>query len=102
MKEQVSETIWITRDAYMYLNRESRKQRGCKELTHEGEDRLWKRLSRYNVKNDKIRVDDMTLGGGDGTYDGKWCMWKVQTIKKMLDGAGFSYEDGEPVRYINI
>lgn len=102
MVEHVTETIWISREAYMYLDRESRKQRGCKELSPEGEERLWRRLSRYNVKDGKIRVDDNSLCGGDGTYDGMWWSWKVSTLKKMLDEAGFTYKDGDKIRYINL
>ena len=104
MAEHISETIMIGKEAYMYLDRESRKQRGCKALSLEWEDRLWKRVlrCRSNAKGEKVRVDDNSFGGGDGTYNGRWWVWKVQTLKEMLDEAGLKYEEGEDVRYVNL
>ena len=104
MRERVTESIYIDREAYMFLDRESRRQRGCKKLSKEGEDNLWKRVTGIKclMRNGKKRVDDNSFGGGDGTYYGKWWSWSIPTIKAMLDKAGFAYEIGEEVRYINL
>lgn len=96
----VTETIYIGRDAYMFLDREQRKQRGCKPISKESEDRLWKRIMKD--KQGRCLVDDNSFGGGDGTYYGKWWSWSVSTIKNMLDEAGFTYEPGKPMEYINV
>lgn len=85
-----SEVIGVTRDAWEYLGSISREQRGCEPLTQEQKDRMWERT--YKV-NDLRPIDDNTIGGGDGTYNGRWWTWDVATIKKMLTDAGFTWVD---------
>lgn len=98
IKVHVSKSIWIGENAYMYLNRIQRQQRGCKPLTEKSEKRLWGRINKWD---DKYQVTDNSFGGGDGTYNGKWWAWDIKTVKAMLDDAGFTYDDGEDVEYIN-
>lgn len=99
--EHVSKSIWIGRDAYMYLSREMRRQRGCKPLNEKQEDKRWKDVIRWG-RDEKVRVDDDSFGGGDGTYEGRWWPWSVDTLKRMLTDAGYAYEDGEEVRSFSI
>ena len=101
MKERVSKSIWIEKDAYMYLDRESRKQRGCKKMSAEAEERLWNRVCRHG-ELDKVQATDNSFGGGDGTYDGRWWLWSVDTLMKMLDEAGLPYDEGKEVKYISL
>lgn len=99
MREFTSKSIFIGKEAHFYLDRESRKQRGCKPITGEAEERIWNRIP----KVDGLRqVTDDSYGGGDGTYYGRWTRWSVEDVKKMLDEAGFSYAEGPEVEYISI
>ena len=100
MREHTSQTILIGREAHEYLNEIMREQRGCKPLNQEQKDKLWSRIRKSMT--DKRQVDDDSYGGGDGTYWGEWWGWSVDTIKSMLDEAGFEYEKGEPVTWINL
>lgn len=95
-----SQTILVGKESYLYLDRISREQRGCKPLTPDQEDRLW---SKCRLNADGLRsCNNYSLGGGDGTYHGRWWSWSVDTLKKMLDEANLPYEDGEPIEYINV
>ena len=92
-------SILVGKDAYFFLNREERKQRGCKPLTEQQEDRIWNRVSKDGAKT---MLDKDSLGGGDGTYYGRWWSWSLETLKAMLDEGGFGYEDGPEIEYMNI
>ena len=94
-----TKTIWIDREAYFFLKRLSREQRGCQPLTQEVEDRLWNRVRKTG---ELYQCDDNSFGGGDGTYHGRWWSWSVDTIKSLLDEAGLSYTEGEDVEYISV
>lgn len=100
MKELKSETILVDRDAYFYLRNIMREQRGCVKLTTEQDDRIWAKAVARG-KAGKAMLDDLSMGGGDGTYNGKWWSWSVETMKNMLDAAGYHYEESEPFYYIN-
>ena len=102
MVEKVSKSIIIDKAAYMFLDAESRRQRGGKPLTPAQADRLWERVTL--VKNhpgaEKVAVTDLSFGGGDGTYEGRWWAWSVETLKKMLTEAGYQFEAGKDFEYI--
>lgn len=83
--------IWVTKEAYLYLRDEMRKQRGFKPLTNEQKERMIIHITKNGMSN-KIRLDHNSLGGGDGTKDGRWWGWNVVTLKSMLKKAGYSYE----------
>ncbi len=100
MREHTSQTILINREAHEYLAELQRVQRGGKPLTPEAKDRQWNRIRKYK-DTDMRQVDDNTYGGGDGTYNGRWWSWSVDTIKKMLDEAGLDYEAAEDVTWID-
>lgn len=95
--EQTEETkdenthIWVTKEAYLYLRDEMRKQRGFKPLTKEQKERMIIHITKNGMSN-KIRLNHNSLGGGDGTKDGRWWGWNVVTLKKLLKKAGYSYE----------
>ena len=97
----ISKSIYVGKESYTYLNRISREQRGCKPLSQEAEDRHWNRLTGHGAKS-TWQLDDNSMGGGDGTYWGKWWSWSVETLKKMLDEAGLPYTEGPEVEYMNI
>lgn len=101
MDEMTSKTIYIGREAYMFLDRESRRQRGCKPLSEDEERWMWEKITRFGKRNEYQATDD-SFGGGDGTYRGKWWGWSVDTLKKMLDENKLPYRDGEEVRYVNL
>lgn len=44
-----------------------------------------------------IILDDQSMGGGDGTYYGKWNSWSCADLKNILRDAGLSWEELEPV-----
>lgn len=97
---KISQTIFIGKEAHFFLSREQSRQRGFKPLPKEAEDRTWAKM--YKPVNGMRMVDDNSYGGGDGTRNGKWWGWKVETIKAMLDEAGLPYEEGEPIEYIEV
>jgi hypothetical protein len=90
----IKKTILVDKEAYLYLNEISRKERGCSPLTETQKDRIWSRAFKYNGKR---VLDDDSIGGGDGTYCGKWWSWSLETIKDMLTKAGFKFEDGPDI-----
>lgn len=95
--EQTEETkdenthIWVTKEAYFFLKNEMRKQRGFKPLTKKQKERILIHITKNGMSN-KIRLNHNSLGGGDGTKDGRWWGWNVATLKKLLKKAGYSYE----------
>lgn len=101
MKEKTRNTLIISKEAYFFLEDESRKQRGCKPLGDEQKERIYRRYVR-KTPDGRMIVNDDSLGGGDGTYNGKWWSWSVDDLKRMLDEKGFSYEDGETEKYIPV
>lgn len=96
------ESIYIPKEAYLKLQRIGREQRGCKPLSKEQEERMWDRIPEQRKKGDMIRVDKDSLGGGDGTYYGKWTSWDVPTLKRMVEELGFSWEQGEEIEYLPV
>lgn len=89
-----TDIIGVDKEAYQYLNRISRTQRGCKPLNEQQEERIWNRSIKN--KDGVVELDNNSLGGGDGTYNGKWWTWSVDTLRKMLSDGGFSWiEYGE-------
>ena len=68
-----------------------RKQRGFKPLTKEQKEKMIIYITKNGMSN-KIRLDHNSLGGGDGTKDGRWWGWNVVTLKSMLKKAGYSFE----------
>ena len=89
-------TILVDKDTYFFLNDESRRQRGCSPLDEKQKDKMWKRMYKYKEKK---LIDNDTLGGGDGTYNGHWWSWSLETIKDMLNEAGLEYENGPEIEY---
>ena len=103
MKVKHSRTIWVGKKAYFFLNRESRKQRGCKPLSKEQEEKLWRKIKNLSkFKNGQYQIDDDSFGGGDGTYNGKWWDWSLDDIIGMLERNGFKYRAGKKVECIEI
>ena len=97
-ERKVSKTIWIGKKAYFYLDAEERKQRGCKPLTKEQTNSHWKRIKNSpRFKNGQYRVENGSFGGGDGTYNGRWWEWSVDTVCTMLDEGGFKYRVGKTI-----
>jgi hypothetical protein len=96
------ESIYIPKEAYFKLNQRGRAERGCKPLSEDAQERMWSRIPEQRKKGDMIRVDKDSLGGGDGTYYGKWTSWDVPTLKRMVEELGFSWEEGEVIEYIPI
>ena len=95
-----SETIYVSKEAYKALKDMSRKQRGCKALTPEQYAKMFARMSGTpSMKNDLIRLDDNSMGGGDGTYFGKWTHWSITDLKKMLSELGFEWKQGEEIEF---
>ena len=96
-----TKTILVGKDAYFYLKNEQKKQRGCKPIyDDEKNNRFWeKQVTKFDGE---ARLGDDSFGGGDGTYDGRWWSWTVETLKAMLDKAGYSYEDGDEIEYLNV
>ena len=94
------ESIFISREAYFKLIAIGREQRGLNPLSEKQQESLWNKISDSWKKGDMIRVDKDSLGGGDGTYDGKWTSWDVPTLKKMVEEMGYSWEQGEDIEYL--
>lgn len=101
MKEKTRNTLIISKEAYFFLEDESRKQRGCKPLNDVQVERFYQRYCR-KTPDGRMIVNDDSLGGGDGTYNGKWWSWSCEELKRMLDENGFSYEEGQPEKYIPV
>lgn len=101
MKVKTSHTIWIGENAYLFLSEEERKQRGCKPRSNLQKEKVWERVKKSpRCRNGQYNVSNNSFGGGDGTYNGRWCSWSVEDIIKMLDKNGFEYRNGEEIEYI--
>ena len=90
------ERIAVGREALEYLEQTSRVQRGCKPLNADQLERFFSRR-RQKTPEGKFILDDESLGGGDGTYYGRWTTWKCSDLKRMLKEKGFSWEDLDPI-----
>lgn len=100
------DVILIDRDAYMYLRRIQRAQRGGKELTKAQEDKIWDRLMKSHLRQKSpeglVEVTKDDFGGGDGTPDGVWTSWSLEKVKKMLADGGFTWKEGKPKEVIYV
>lgn len=83
-----SESIFVDKEAYFFLRRESRSQRGWPVMSEAEENEIWGRL---NKVNDKRMVNSSSFGGGDGSSTGAWWPWSLDDMKDMLDEAGLQY-----------
>ncbi len=83
-----NDCIYIDKDAYFFLRRESRKQRGWPTMNQAEEDEIWDRINK--VDNKRLVTSD-SFGGGDGTSTGAWWPWSLDDMKDMLDKAGLQY-----------
>lgn len=101
MNQRKTKTIIVDREAYFFLDRKQRQERGGRPLTTEAEDRFWERFVQKD-KNNLVELTDLSFGGGDGTHDGKWWPWNVDTLKKMLSEAGLSFKEGPDTEYILV
>ena len=95
------ESIYIPKEAYFLLTQRGRKERGCEPLSEKALESRWAKAL-HKRKDNMIRVDKDSLGGGDGTYYGKWTSWDVPTLKAMVEELGFEWEQGEEIEYINV
>lgn len=103
MKVKTSKTIWIGKKAYFFLEAEGRKQRGCKPLSKEQKEKIWRRIKGLSTfKNGQYQITDNHFGGGDGTYNGKWWDWSIDTVIEMLEENGFKYRVGRKQEYIKV
>ncbi len=96
-KHKRLERIAVSRDAFIWLEQLSRKQRGCKPLNQEQIERVCDRKKK--TPEGKIILDDESLGGGDGTYYGKWTNWDCADLKRMLKDNGFQWDDLDPIEF---
>lgn len=98
----VSESIYVSKEAYKTLREIQQVQRGCKPLSDEQYERIFNRMASATRKGDLIRLMDGSLGGGNGVYAGKWWSWTVSDMKKLLTENGFTWEQGENIEYFNV
>ena len=94
----VSDTIYVSKEAYKMLNNISCKQKGCKELTLEQYEKIFERMSKTGgMKNGLIRLDELSMGAG--WNNGRWTCWNMADFKKMLSELGFEWKQGEELNY---
>lgn len=91
------ERIAVPRNSLEYLEKIMREQRGCKPLSDEKIERAWRR--RRKNENGMVILEDNSMGGGDGTYYGKWTNWSCEDLRRMLREKGLPWEDLEPIEY---
>ena len=97
--------IAVNKEAFIYLERLSRAQRGCKPLSPEQLDGIWqRRLAAYSNKQSPdvsslLILDDESMGGGDGSYYGKWSRWSCADLKQILSEAGLTWSELEPIEF---
>lgn len=89
--KRTTEVIAVDKAAYRFLNDESRRQRGCKRLSNDDFNKFWDLMRK---DSEGLReLDDYSLGGGDGTYCGKWTIWTVKDLRELLSNAGFTWQE---------
>lgn len=91
------ERIGVDKEAFFYLVDLSREQRGCGVLTDVARDRIWRR--RKETDDDLVILNDESMGGGDGTYYGRWTSWSCEELKSLLQKAGHTWVDLEPIEF---
>lgn len=93
-----SDVIGVSREAYFYLHRRQIRERGCKPFSVEQEDKHWNKLPK---NSDGLReLTDLSLGGGDGEYYGKWWSWSVNDLRDMLREGGYTWVELGTMEYI--
>lgn len=88
--------IGVSKEGFILLETISRKQRGCKPLSDDQMDGIWSR--RRKTSDGFAILDDESMGGGDGTYHGKWTSWKCDDLKAILSDAGMTWIELEPIK----
>lgn len=87
------QTILVNKKAYRYLLDKQCRERGVELFTNSRFDKRWNsHLFNYDGWR-QIASGDM--GGGDGTYLGKWTSWSVDDLKRILSEAGLGWREGE-------
>ena len=99
-QEAVRDTIYIGKEAYMYLLRTQRAQRGCSMLTEEQEGRIWDRMPKSSEGLRKVTRD--SFGGAAGGVYGRWTSWSLEKVKQILSEAGYTWKEGEPEKVIYV
>ena len=99
--------IAVNKEAFLYLDSLMRKERGCKPLNDQAKDMFWKRVMQCSASRtpEGLKIlDDESMGGGDGTYYGKWTNWTCEDLKKLLAEAGHEWKElgSIEVEYINV
>lgn len=97
MKAVMSKEIKVEKNAWIYLVNESRHQRGFEPMTDEVIEKRWNRI---RTSENYAFLHNDSLGGGDGTKNGKWWGWTVENLIDMLEKAGFTYEFGKDIEYL--
>lgn len=83
--------IAVEKQAFLYLTGLMREQRGCKPLSDEAKEKVWNR--RKKTSDGMAILDDDSMGGGDGTYYGRWTSWNCNDLKHLLSEAGYGWKD---------
>ena len=102
-KHRILNRIAVSKEAFIYLQKLQRSQRGCKPLTDEKLAELYdKRIGK--TKEGFVILEDGSCGGGDGTYYGRWTSWSCEDLKTILNKAGYTYIELEAIEqdYINV
>ena len=95
-----TDEIFIGKEAFLYLKRLGRQQRGAKPLSEEVENTAWDRAVKFNRG---YPVHDGTFGGGIGSHDfHTWNSWSVRQVKRILETANLPYIEGEAHEVFDI
>lgn len=98
MTIKYSDVIGVTREAYFYLHRRQIRERGFNPFSVEQEEKHWNKLPK-NASGLR-ELTDCTLGGGDGTRNGKWWSWSVNELRDMLREGGYTWIEIGTMEYI--
>ena len=106
MRVRITNTILVSKEAYMYLQRKGKIERAGKDFSQEHLERLEKNFDNFAHDGYKKLIDGSLggcIGNPENAYEqGRWTSWSCKDMAKMLDEAGLDYKMGEPTEIIDL
>lgn len=98
--------IKVPLDSWLYLREIQKKQRVGKHLSEKQKEILTKEMEKPYNKEGHI-IFDKGMGGAIGKPENsyeehRWTDWSIDQMISMLDEAGLSYREVEPIDCIEV
>ena len=105
-KSRKTNTILIPLESYLFLQDRQSLERLGKHKSEKVIEKLKQNFTQFQ-HGGFYQVMDGDFGGCNGKPENaweerRWTSWTCEDMKRLLDGAGLLYKDGETAEYINV